>query len=165
MKSHDGSYGTHTEVAAPDPLSGVFWKLAQEHGELNASLVRLRMTSSLELRALLFPIFRDELLAHERGELEVVYATLERYDATHWIALAHRRHAQHLQRLIERVSELPFDGEAWSYAFAHLADTIGQHSAEEEDELFPTAQRVMGAEAAQTLLVRYELNKTTFVSH
>jgi hypothetical protein len=46
-----------------------------------------------------------------------------------------------------------------------LADTIGQHSAEEEDELFPIAQRVMGAEAAQTLLARYELTKTTFVSH
>jgi hemerythrin-like domain-containing protein len=89
----------------------------------------------------------------------VLYSALERFDETRWSALQHRREALKLERLIERVSALAYDDEAWSYAFAQLAHSVQQHVAEEEDELFPMAQRVVGLYTAQALRTRYELTK------
>jgi hypothetical protein len=146
-------------VASFERFSGVFRKLTQEHGELIGMMLRLKMTSSIELRAELFPVIREELSAHERGELDVLYAALERYEELRWSATQHRREALKLERLIERVGALPYDDEAWAYAFANLADTVQQHAAEEEDELFPTAQRILGLQTAQVLRTRYELTK------
>jgi len=146
-------------VASFDRFVGVFRKLTQEHGELIGWLLRLKMTSSIDVRAQLFPIVREELLAHERGEVDVLYAALERFDETRWSALQHRREALKLERLIDRVSAIPYADETWSYAFAHLADTVAQHAAEEEDELFPTAQRLLGLSSAQVLRTQYELMK------
>jgi hypothetical protein len=146
-------------VASFERFTGIFRKLTQEHGELIGMLLRLRMTSSIELRARLFPIVREELLAHERGELDVLYAALQRYEELRWSGLQHRREALKLERLVERVSGIAYDDESWGYAFAHLADTVQQHAAEEEDELFPTAQRILGMQTAQVLRTRYELTK------
>lgn len=146
-------------VASFERFTGVFRKLTQEHGELIGLLLRLKMTSSVEVRAELFPMLREELLAHERGEIDVLYAALERYDETRWSALQHRREALKLGRLLDRVSAIDYEDETWGYAFAHLADSVQQHAAEEEDELFPTAQRVIGLQMAQLLRKRYELTK------
>jgi hypothetical protein len=56
-------------------LGGVFRKLMQEHGEAGALIKRVSMSSDEEVRRELYPQIRRALLAHEKGELSVVWST------------------------------------------------------------------------------------------
>jgi hypothetical protein len=145
--------------AAVEGLTGVFRRLAQEHGELTALMLRVNRSRDPELRAKLFPTIRQELLSHERGEVEVVYAALEKPLETQSIVAQHRQEMVELEKLLEQLCNLAYDDPAWDTSFAALTECVQRHAAEEEQAFFPTAQRILGASASRELLLRYEAVK------
>jgi hemerythrin superfamily protein len=136
-------------------LGGVFRKLSQEHGEVAALLMRVKKSSDVEVRRHLFPDIRRELLAHEKGELEVVYPAFRRYPELVPIADAHQKDADQMEQIIKELSATDYADAGWGRMFDRLADLVTQHATQEENEYFPKASRVMGDDEPLVLEKQY----------
>jgi len=140
-------------------LRGVFLHLAEEHGEVGAMLKRVSKTTDALERRLHYPKIRAELLAHERAELSAVYPMLSHYDTTRELVVLHNQEAQQLEAAIAAVDALDPATPAWGDAFQHLFQLVQLHVEEEESEIFPRAQAMIGEAEAAALLPRYEAAK------
>jgi hemerythrin superfamily protein len=141
-------------------LTGVFRKLTEEHGEVSALLLHVHKTNDPAVRAELFPKIRKELLAHEKGELSVVYPAFRLYSETQIIADKHAQEAGQLEHMLQQLSALSVQDAAWAQTFDALVDLVKRHVDEEESQFFPAGQRVLGAEA-DALQAQYEAAKRT----
>jgi hemerythrin superfamily protein len=130
-------------------FTGVFKTLTEQHGQVAGLLTRV--TKDPAKRADLWPKIRIELLSHERAELDVVYPELANYDATRTMAQRHQREADELEATIQAVDNAPYDSDVWGTRFEHMVGLVKQHVAEEEGEIFPAAQKVVGAQRAREL--------------
>jgi len=119
----------------------------------------VKMTSDAEKRGELYPTIRSELLAHERGELNVVYPELERHPETSGIAGMHSEQASELQAAIAAVDALAYSDAGWRSAFERLVELVGEHVEQEESDFFPKAQKAIGDKKAEALLPRFEAAK------
>jgi hemerythrin superfamily protein len=145
-------------------LGGVFRKLSQEHGEVTALLMRVKKSSDVEMRRHLFPDIRSQLLAHEKGEAEVVYPAFRRYPELVQIADAHQKEADQIEQVIRELSSTDYADEAWGRVFDRLADLVMQHTTQEENEYFPKASRIMGDDEPLVLEKQYLDAKKTILS-
>lgn len=134
-----------------DGLVGVFRTLAEQHGEVSAMLMRLQ--DKPEKKSELWPEIRRELLSHERGELREVYPVLRQYPDTVALAERHDAEAGELERLIERLDTAL--AEDWRALYDQLVDTVVRHAREEESEIFPRAQDVIGHQRARDIEPRF----------
>jgi len=150
--------------AAVEGLSGVFRKLAQEHGEVTALLLRVKHSSDPGVRSTLFATIRKELLAHEKSELKAVYPVLMEHAETQQIATHHNQEAAQLERMIAELAAMDTGDESWQAKFEALTETVQHHATEEEQQFFPQAQRVLGEGVADSLLARYESTKAEIAS-
>lgn len=140
-------------------LTGVFMHLMEEHGKVGALISRVAKSDDVAVRAELYPTIRRELLAHEKGELKVVYAALANLPGVSGIELMHAREAGDLEIAIGNVDALAFDDGRWGPAFQRLADLVDLHVEHEESEFFPKAQQALGEERAKRLLPEFEAAK------
>lgn len=127
-------------------LSGVFKTLMKEHGEVSALLLRVKAGADAETRARLWKTIRTELLAHEKGELAVVYPVYEAYPETSQLAVEHNQEAQQLASLIGRIEELEPNDRQWMSLFDELIELVQHHVKEEEGTIFPAGQRAFGGQ-------------------
>jgi hypothetical protein len=149
--------------AAIEGLNGVFRKLAQEHGEVSALLLRVKASSDPAVRAELYPKIRAELLSHEKGEITVVYPALREYPQTIEIANLHDREASQLKNMLQTLDATDYDSPDWDTQFGALVDIVQRHVAEEEQEFFPKGQEVLG-DRVDSLQQRFEEVKEAALS-
>ncbi len=155
-----GAMGAMKDVKAGfKGLSGVFMHLMEEHGKVSALLLRVSSSSDEAVRAKLYPTIRSELLAHEKGEIDVVYPALAEYPETSALAAAHARDASSLQAAIADLDALSYSDPGWGAAFDRLVKLVQQHVKEEEGEYFPKGQKVLGDQRAKELLPLFESAK------
>ncbi len=140
-------------------LTGVFMHLMEEHGKVGALIKRVGMSSDTAVRASLYPTIRSELMAHEKGELKVVYPALAEFPETAAIASAHAHHASEIEAAIAELDALSFDSASWTPSFERLAKLVDQHVDQEESDYFPKAQQVLGEQRAERLLPEFEAAK------
>ena len=140
--------------AALKGLSGVFRTLTEQHGQASALLHRLK--GNADRRAELWPEVRATLLAHERAEMEVVYRELHYDPRTRLMAEHHDEEAGELEALIRRIDMLPMNDPTWETVFDELVQTVQHHVAEEEGEIFPKAQDVIGRDRTLAMDITYE---------
>ena len=140
-------------------LTGVFMHLMEEHGKVGALIKRVSMSSDVAVRAKLFPTIRSELMAHEKGELKVVYPALAEFPETAAIASAHAHHASEIEAAIAELDALSFSSPSWPPAFERLAKLVDQHVEQEESNYFPKGQQVLGEDRAKRLLAAFEAAK------
>jgi hemerythrin superfamily protein len=159
-KMASGVMGAAKDVKAGfKGLTGVFMHLMEEHGKVGALIRRVGLTNDIEVRAKLYPTIRSELLAHERGELKVVYPTLAEFPETAAIASAHANQASELEAAIAELDALSFNSPSWPSAFERLAKLVEAHVMREESDYFPRAQKVLGEARAKQLLPAFESAK------
>lgn len=130
-------------------LTGVFRTLAEQHGEVIALMERVR--SNADKRTDLWPTIRKELLSHERGEVREVFPVLREYDETRQLADHHDEEASEMEALIDQLDAADIQSDAWGETFRQLLDIVRHHANEEEDQIFPAAQRVIGEPRAKQL--------------
>ena len=140
--------------AALKGLSGVFRTLTEQHGQASALLHRLKGTP--DRRAELWPTVRTELLAHERAEMEVVFRELHYDPRTRLVAEHHDEEAGELEALVRRLDMLPLNDPTWETVFEELVQTVLHHVSEEEGEIFPKAQDVIGRDRTLAMDITYE---------
>lgn len=133
---------------AMEGLSGIFTTLMEEHGQLAALMMRVRASSDPNVWRELFPTIRQQLLAHERGELAVLYPAFRTHEMTAELALQHERDATTLEALVESLSELEVEDPLWSGRFQQLGERVREHVAQEENEFFPLGRLAFGEESA-----------------
>ncbi len=141
-------------------LSGVFMHLMEEHGKVGALLKRVKGSSDPAVREQLYPKIRKDLIAHEKGESQVVYPAIAEYAETAGIVRRHAQEADELEAAIANVDRQPIRSEDWKVAFDQLVDLVQKHVDEEESQFFPAAQKAIGSERAKELLPRFEATKT-----
>jgi hemerythrin superfamily protein len=120
---------------------------------------RVAKSDDVKVRAELYPTIRRELVAHETGEIKVVYAALATLPETQAIELSHNREANELDAAIAQVDALDFSDAGWGPAFTRLAELVERHVEHEESDFFPRAQRALGEERAKQLLPQFEAAK------
>jgi hemerythrin superfamily protein len=134
-----------------DGLVGVFRTLAEQHGEVKVLLERLQ--DKPEKKPELWPEIRRELLSHERGELREVYPVLRQHMQTRALAEHHDQEAAEMESLIEKL-DTPQTLD-WQALYNQLVDAVIHHAEEEEKEIFPKAQAVLGDQACKALDARF----------
>jgi hypothetical protein len=152
--------GMKAAKATFEGLAGVFKQLTQEHGEVLALLMRVKMSSDVDVRRNLFPTIRTQLLAHERGELREVYPAFSQHPDLEGMARNHDAEAGQLERALDELSSTDYEDESWDTKFERLVGLVQHHTKEEEDEYFPAANRILGKDEAERLKGRYLDAKT-----
>jgi len=140
-------------------LTGVFMHLMEEHGRVGVLIKRVAKSDDLTVRAELYPKIRHDLLAHEKGELKVVYPALASLPGVSSLELTHAREASELEIALADVDALALNDPAWGPTFQRLADLVALHVEHEESEFFPKAQQALGEERAKQLLSEFEAAK------
>lgn len=139
-------------------LTGVFRRLEQEHGEVSALLMRVKMSSDVDVRRELFPKIRAELLAHEKGELRHVYPMFRTYPATKHIADEHDQEASLLHDTLEQLARMDVTSAGWKTTFDRMVDMVQNHVKQEEEQYFPAGQRAF-ADRTDEMLKAYVRTK------
>lgn len=137
--------------AAMTGLKGVFRTLAEQHGQVSALLERGKTTEDPGKRRDLWKQVRTELLSHERAEMREVYPVLRKYPETAPLADHHDQEAKEAESMILRLDGIKTDSSEWGTLFGKLADAVLHHAKEEESDIFPKAQAVIGTTEAERL--------------
>ena len=135
--------------ARREGLIGVFQTLARQHGEATALIARLK--ADPDKRQALWPTIKLELEAHEQAELQTVYPALARHRELQDLVERHGREARQLDDMIERLDSMTADDDEWMTLLVTLGETVLAHAAYEENDIFPTALRSIGADRAKQL--------------
>jgi hemerythrin superfamily protein len=146
------------DEAVLDGFTGIFQTLAREHGEVSVLLMLIESSQDESVRAELFPEVRKELLSHERAEITVLYPALREFSETAGIAELHDQEAGQLRKMIRVVSEISYADPSWSTQFKKLVGLVKAHLAEEEEQIFPLGERVLG-KRTDALGRQYEVAK------
>lgn len=144
----------HAEVNPDNPAhepSGVFRTLAEEHERLATLLQKCSTAPTAAKRAELWHEVRQQLVAHEQAELEVVYAEFEMYASLSDILGQHEDASAHLHKLIEKVDSTPTDTLQWDAAVKQLHAALKWHAAREDEEFFPRAQSLIPPRRSEEL--------------
>ena len=130
-------------------LHGVFRTIAEQHGEVTALLERAK--SSNEKFTELWPTIRRELMSHEKAEMREVFPALRAHPETRELADHHDLEAGDLETLILQIDALAVDAPNRKEMFQKLIDMVLDHAKEEENEIFPKAEKVLGRDTAEAL--------------
>jgi len=122
--------------------SGIFSVLRQDHERHRDLLDKLEDTSGdSEERRALFETFRVDMAAHAAAEEMSLYATMLadpdlRDDAQHSVS----EHKE-LEDIVTELFEMDFSSSGWLTRFRTLKHDYLHHIDEEEQEMFPAAER------------------------
>lgn len=133
----------------PEGLTGCFALLAKQHAEAGALLAHVVKDASK--RDELWPKLRVALLTHERSEMRVLFPELRMHDSLRALANSHDAEAAELERMIHDLDEVEHASDTFGKLCERLADTMARHAREEEHDIFPKAQDLLGTERAKQL--------------
>lgn len=137
--------------AAIRGLDGVFRTLARQHAEASALLRSAVSTEDISRRNGIWEGVRSDLLSHEGAELREIYSVLEEYAELQPLAREHAKDAEAMEELIEQIDLLDEADPEWPILLGDLIKMVEQHAYEEEREIFPKAQEVLGIMRAAEL--------------
>jgi hemerythrin superfamily protein len=146
-------------VATVKGLTGVFKTLCEQHGEASSLLSRAKASTDPEKRVELWTKIRMELLSHEKGELAEVYPELRQHAETRAFAEQHDQEAADLEAAIKAVDKTDASSASWLQKLDTLITLVTNHVAEEEQQIFPVAEKVLGREKTAALDERFLAKK------
>lgn len=129
----------------------LFRILTTQHREVDAMLSMLAQSQGdIEKREALFPVLKQQLLAHSRAEEKVFYPAISRAGAEEQANEAEREH-QDMEDALDEVESLDFDDEGWDDALRTLTERVRHHVQEEESAVFEAAREVLDDEQVEAL--------------
>lgn len=138
----------------------IFEDLKADHDRHREMLARLEQTDAAsDARRSQFDALRKELQAHAAAEEESLYATMLarpdlRDDARHSVA-EHKEIDDFLGELLETDMAAP----AWLETFKKLRHRYLHHIDEEEEEMFPTADKALSEKIETHMAAVFEARK------
>mgnify|MGYP000851158506 FL=1 len=133
--------------------------LKADHKKLRAELNLLKETDISQLdRQLCFGRLLPLLISHTQREEKVVYSFMKSQDDENLNFMAYEGQTKHamVDQLIEDMLSENLTNQEWSASAKVLADSVGQHLDEEENEVFPYLKRHLDSDKDAELCLRYE---------
>jgi hemerythrin superfamily protein len=131
-------------------MSTIFEAIKDDHDRLRTLMDRIADARPGE-RGGPFAEFRRELWAHAKVEETVFYAPLREREGTRMEILEGMNEHHLADALLDELSAMPTDGDAWTAKFTVLSETLRHHMEEEEDEVFDAADQVLNDQQAEAM--------------
>jgi hemerythrin superfamily protein len=140
---------------------GIFKRLATEHGEVSALMMRVAAsTKGSEVRRELFPKIRQELLAHAHAEEQEFYERVRNHpDAGGLVEHSYDEH-QEIEQLLETLAMTDTADESWHGMFMQLVKIVQHHVSEEEGKVFRKAKDLFSESDLEAIEQRYLATKS-----
>ena len=138
----------------------IYRDLKADHDKQRAMLKQLsEQSGDTSERRTLFETFRLELQSHAAAEEESLYAVMLgnpdlRDDARHSVS----EHKE-VDDLLGEMMDLPFGSGEWEERFAHMRHRYEHHIDEEEEEMFPAAEKELDDATEKEMAATYEERK------
>jgi hemerythrin superfamily protein len=148
--------------AALSGEAGILNTLAGEHEEVSqlmTSLLAVEPEDTIEQRTQLFPVIRENLLAHARAEQEALYATLRSFPSAEDLIQSSIVEHGEIDSLLAELDTIGMTASTWQVTFARLVEVVQHHVAEEESVLFPRALELLSTDRLRELDSDYKLLK------
>ena len=135
--------------------------LKKDHEVVKGILDQLENTTqrATKKRTELFAKLKEELSAHETIEEEIFYPALREHEEAREIVNAAYEEHQLVDYVLEDMSELSPDDEAWTAKLSVAKENIEHHIAEEEGEMFTRAREAFDKKQLEDLAVQMEERK------
>lgn len=134
-------------------FTGIFRRLAQEHGEVNTLMLRARTSSDPQVQREMLAKIRTEFLSHAHAEEKEFYAVLRTYPETREKATHSKAEHDEIEQMLDQLENL--SGAAWTSVFNKLMTCVQHHVKEEENELFPLAKSVLSSDQVKDIERRF----------
>ncbi len=133
--------------------TGTFALLVKDHELVKGIIEELLDTpvSARKRRQELLNTLKQELQVHENLEERLVYPALEARKSTHALTLEAYQEHHVVDLLLEELESADFQDEDWKARLRVLQENLLHHVREEEDELFPKAEKVLTKEQLQRI--------------
>ena len=130
--------------------------LKADHREVEGLIAQLEDDGNLET----FGKLKNALTMHTQIEEEIYYPKLEEFVETEdLIDEAYEEHND-VDQLLEDMSETEIPGDDFQELLAQLKESINHHVEEEENELFPLSENLLGTETIEEMGDRAEKIKS-----
>lgn len=125
-----------------------FAQLIQDHEKVKDLIEQLLQTSASATRQRreLLGTLKAELELHEQLEEQLLYPPLEHKKATRDLTLEAYEEHHVVDVLLEELDALDFNDQAWKAKLTVLQENLEHHIEEEEQGLFPKAERSLSAD-------------------
>ena len=138
--------------------ASIFDRLKQDHDSHRQLFDKMDKASGDQLQKL-FDQFKVEVMAHAAAEEETLYATMLarpdlREDAQHSVS----EHKE-IEDFLTELYEMDFASTGWLTRFRTMKDRYLHHIDEEEEEMFPEAEKDLSEAKKQELLAIFEKEK------
>ncbi len=133
--------------------TGTFALLLKDHELVKGIIEELLDTpvSARKRRQELLTTLKQELQGHENLEERVVYPALESRKSTQGLTLEAYQEHHVVDVLLEELESLDFQDDDWKAKLKVLQENLLHHVREEEDELFPKAEKVLSRDQLQRI--------------
>lgn len=132
--------------------TGIFSRLAEEHGEVAVMMKRVAGSSpDSTVRKELFPEIRANLLAHAEAEERTFYPVLRQHPDTKTLVVHSRREHEEVKRMLEELHGMQPSDPLWTRTFEKMMHAVLHHVDEEENEVFPRAQEALTKEQSKDI--------------
>jgi hemerythrin-like domain-containing protein len=129
----------------------VFEHLVQEHDQAKQVMEQLKEKPQKRM----FEQLKSALEQHIGGEERVVYKAMDKFPELHAHVLESLEEHRVAKRLLGEIAKLEPRDEVWQAKFKVLKEGVEHHIQEEEETIFPEAQRLIDQQAAEDLDVKY----------
>jgi hemerythrin superfamily protein len=134
---------------------GIFRKLKEEHAEVSAMMKRCAGADDASERSELFHEIRRELLAHAKGEEREFYPVFRQFEETADLVEESIEDHGAIEEMIDQLRSMSADSEDWTELFDEMMSEVEDHVAQEENELFPLAEKLIDDDQAEQIEERY----------
>ena len=129
--------------------------LKQDHQEAMSLIDQLEMSdqdaASNQSKTLLFNQLKQALTLHTRMEEQLLYPALQNNELTgDIISEAYEEH-QTVDEILSEMSGIAATNDDFSNKLAELRENIEHHVEEEENEMFPKAEQILGEHRLQEM--------------
>jgi hemerythrin-like domain-containing protein len=121
--------------------------LKSDHREAEGLMKRVEMADKGGASAMsVFQELKAALTLHTRIEEQVFYPALRGYDETRDMISESVEEHREVDELLAEMTAMSPEDDAFMDKLVELRDSVGHHVEEEETELFPKAEKVLGRE-------------------
>ena len=121
--------------------------LREDHREVESLIAQLEGGADHET----FGKIKNALKMHTKIEEEILYPAMEDFDETEELVDESYQEHDEVDKLLVEMSGTESQSEEFQDLLAQLKDSIEHHVEEEENELFPNAESLLGAETLEEM--------------
>jgi hemerythrin-like domain-containing protein len=132
-----------------------------EHADVEQLMTANEETNPVRLHETNFNKLKNALTVHTQIEEQIFYPALEEFDETGAIVKDFYREHDNVDLILTDLTNLKPTDEAWIGKIRDLRENLYQHIDQEEKELFPQAEKLLGDKKLEKLYRQIEEMKNS----